>query len=249
MRTLRLAALLLFCSTVFAQQPTPTVPGEPANIQTVAADQLPSYKFFLKKYHDCTKADCYWPQMDHQIDVALRYLHQEVASAGPDAHLAIVLDIDETSLSNWAVELHDDFTYVPADSNLCVAFWCGKAIPGTLRLAQQARKDHVEVFFVTGRPESQRADTVANLKAEGFYLADDAHLYLRPDNHPHCQSVPDYKSGARADIIAKQHKVILNVGDQISDLVEEPLGVHWVKLPNPFYFIPSAPPANCPTAP
>jgi hypothetical protein len=25
--------------------------------------------------------------------------------------------------------------------------------------------------------------------------------------------------------------------------------VHWVKLPNPFYFIPSAPPANCPTAP
>ena len=92
------------------------------------------------------------------------------------------------------------------------------------------------IFFITGRPEGQRADTEANLKAEGYDYWEE--LYLRPVDHPKEQSVAQYKSGDRAKIVAKGYRIILNVGDQMSDLALDPQADHSVKLPNPFYLIP-----------
>lgn len=165
-----------------------------------------------------------------------QFLKEGLASAKSGQRLAIVLDIDETALSNWAVELHDDFGYVPADSNSCIVFRCGKAIPSTLRIFREAIKDKVAVFFITGRPEGQRGDTAANLKTEGYDGWEG--LYLRPEDHPKDQTVSQYKSGDRAKIVALGYRIILNVGDQMSDLSGEPQAEHSVKLPNPFYFIP-----------
>ena len=108
------------------------------------------------------------PQLNHQGDLAIGFLKQSVATAKPGEKLAVVLDIDETSLSNWSVELHNDFGYIPTDSNWCVALQCGKAIASTVRIFREAEKDKVAAFFITGRPEGQRADTEANLKAEGY---------------------------------------------------------------------------------
>jgi len=222
------AALLLCCCCAMGQQPPVTVPGEPTNIQTVK-DQL-------KHYHDCTEADCYMPQMERQVDLAIKYMKHDVAAAKPGEKLAIVFDIDETVLSNWSTEVHDDFAYVPADWNLCVQLWCGRAILPTLRLFKEAEKDKVAVFFITGRPETQRNDTATNLRAEGFDQW--VGLYLRPVNHPASQAVDEYKSGDRADILGKGYRIVVNVGDQMSDLTHAPLAEHSVKLPNPFYFIP-----------
>jgi predicted secreted acid phosphatase len=134
--------------------------------------------------------------------------------------LAIFADIDETALSNWAGELHDDFGYVPADSNSSVVFRCGKAIPSTLRIFREAVKDKVAVFFITGRPEGQRGDTAANLKTEGHNSWE--RLYLRPEDHPKDQTVSQYKSADSAKIIAQGYRIILNVGDQMSDSAGEP---------------------------
>lgn len=150
--------------------------------------------------------------------------------------MALVLDIDETTLSNWTVEQHDDFGYIATDSNWCIALHCGKAIPGTLRLYQEALKDHVAVFFISGRPKTQQVDTEANLKAEGF--GQFKKVSLRPVNYPADQSVADYKSANRALIVKMGFTIALNVGDQLSDLAGYPQAQHSVKLPNPFYFIP-----------
>jgi predicted secreted acid phosphatase len=204
------------------------VPGEPAN--------LDGLKQQLKHYYSCQEINCYEPQMERQSNLAIGFLKQSVATAKRTDKLAIVLDIDETSLSNWAVEIHDDFGYIPVDSNWCVALHCGKAISGTLRVFQEAEKDKVAIFFITGRPEGQRADTEANLKAEGFDHWN--HVYLRPENHPEKQTVTDYKSGERREITAMGYRIVLNVGDQLSDLAGDPPAEHSVKLPNPFYFIP-----------
>ena len=54
----------------------------------------------LIKYHDCDQADCYGPQLERQADVAIAFLKQSIAEAKPGEKLAIVLDIDETALSN-----------------------------------------------------------------------------------------------------------------------------------------------------
>lgn len=204
------------------------LPEEPANLGIM--------KQQLIEYQSCTRPTCYVPQMEHQSDIAIGLLKQSVASARPGEKLALVLDIDETSLSNWAVELHNDFGYIVADSNTCITLQCSRAIPGTLRLYKEAVADKVSVFFITGRPEPQRADTAANLKAEGFATWE--HLYLRPVDHPKGQSTADYKSSDRAEIVKQGYRIVLNVGDQMSDLEGAPLAEHSVKLPNPFYFIP-----------
>lgn len=223
-----LLTLLLCCGLSEAQQTITPVPGEPAN--------LGAAKERLIQYHSCKETDCYVPQMERQADLAIRFLKQSVAAAQPKDKLALVLDIDETSLSNWVVELHDDFGYIPNDSNWCVALHCSPAIPSTLRLFREASSAGVAVFFITGRPEGQRADTAANLKAVGFDHWQE--LYLRPENHPKSQTTIEFKSGERAKIVAQGYKIILNVGDQLSDLEGEPQAEHSVKLPNPFYLIP-----------
>jgi predicted secreted acid phosphatase len=135
-----------------------------------------------------------------------------------------------------AVETHDDFGYIPTDSNWCVALRCGKAIASTLRIFHEAEKDKVAIFFITGRPEGQRVDTEANLKAEGYDQWKE--LFLRPEDHPKDQTVTAYKSGDRAKIVAKGYRIALNVGDQMSDLNGDPQAEHSVKMPNPFYYIP-----------
>jgi predicted secreted acid phosphatase len=224
----RLAWLLVVsCCALNGQQVT-TVAGEPANLDTV--------KQRLKQYESCKESDCYLPQLERQADLAIFFLKQSVENSKPGEKLAIVLDIDETALSNWAVETHDDFGYIPNDSNWCVALRCGKAIAGTLRIFREAERDHVAVFFITGRPESQREDTAANLKAEGYDRWEE--LYLRPEDHPKAQTVTEFKSGDRGKIVANGYRIVLNVGDQLSDLAGNPQADHSVKMPNPFYFIP-----------
>lgn len=225
-RTILLA--LLFCVTAAAQQPVVTVPGEPENLGRI--------KEQLKHYQSCAEPDCYVPQLERQADLAIGFLRQSVSTAKPGDKLALVLDIDETSLSNWSVEILDDFGYIPADSDLCVKLRCGKAIPSTLRIFREAEKQNVTVFFITGRPEEQRDDTEANLKIEGFDRWEQ--LYMRPSDGPKDETALVYKSGERAKIVAAGYRIVLNVGDQMSDLNGDPQADHSVKLPNPFYFIP-----------
>lgn len=99
----------------------------------------------------------------------------------------------------------------------------------------------IEVFFVTGRKQSERYGemasvwTLRNLESAGYGAIKPDHLYLRD---PHGDgTVAEYKSSARADIESKGFTIIANVGDQDSDLAlghaERPF-----KVPNPFYFIP-----------
>jgi len=158
---------------------------------------------------------------------------------------AIVLDIDETSLSNWPVIKADQFVYLPAGP--CDALPkgpCGwlsweaggkaEAIPGTLAIVRHAIAAKVAVFFVTGRHEAERAATIANLTGAGY--AGWSGLVLRADGS-RTASAADYKAPARAAIEAQGYTIIANIGDQPSDLA----GGHALKsflLPNPFYRVP-----------
>ena len=158
---------------------------------------------------------------------------------------ALVLDVDETALSNWEVLKRDDFGRPvpgPCDPNLDTpcgwAAWdlLGRdpAIAPTLAVFQQARALNVTVFFITGRPESQRAATERNLQAAGF--AGYARLNLVPPG-AHFASAADFKTPIRAQIEQAGYTIIANMGDQPSDL----LGGHAEKkflLPDPFYRVP-----------
>jgi len=223
-----LATSLIFAITLSAQSPMRLVaPTEPAN--------LGKLKTQLLHYHDCAEPTCYIPGLNRQAGKAIAFLNHRVAQSKPGEKLALVLDIDETSLSNWDEEKQDDFGYISRDWNDWVNQKKAPAVAATLRLYNEALKHHVSVFFITGRPESQRPATIANLTSAGYH--DWSGLALR-GQHPSSETTTDYKSAERKKIIAAGYKIILNVGDQISDLNGPAQAELSIKLPNPFYFIP-----------
>jgi hypothetical protein len=185
---------------------------------------------------------------DEEVAVVLARAQSWVEQRAPQVTKpALVLDIDETSLSNWEQIFHNDFGYIPGgDCDLASKAACGThawelsakatAIGPTLALFYAAKTKNVAVFFITGRFDDgvERAATELNLKRVGYSGWDC--LYMRdPDAPP--ASVAEYKRDARIDIESKGYTIIANVGDQDSDLA---LGhaEQTFKVPNPFYFIP-----------
>jgi hypothetical protein len=105
------------------------------------------------------------------------------------------------------------------------------ALEPTLGLFQQARASGVSVFFITGRPEAQRAATERNLRTAGYDGY--AHLFTVPNGRSYASAV-DFKAPVRAGIERLSHTIIANVGDQPSDL-EGGFAERRFLLPNPFY--------------
>jgi predicted secreted acid phosphatase len=146
---------------------------------------------------------------------------------------AIVLDIDDTSLSNYACLKTVGFDRSAAD--------CGAeslpAIPQTLALFRWARERGIAVYFVTGRREAMRAATAANLRAAGYRGG--WTLKMRPDEQPR-RWRDGWKARARRAIVERRgFRILANVGDQWSDL-DGGWAQRRFKVPNPMYLIPTA---------
>ena len=199
-------------------------------------ENLGKLKQEIKQYYECTcPCGCYSTEIEEQADRAIEFLRQRVLRRSPQEPLAIVLDIDETSLSNYQYFLGSDFAIEPATWNTWVEDGKATAIPGTLRIYQEARKSNIAVFFITGRRDTQRAATERNLRASGYDKWDG--LTLR---FPEQASLPAaaYKAAARQKIIDLGFNIVLNVGDQLCDLQGIAQAELSVKLPDPFYYIP-----------
>ncbi|MCI0546677.1 MAG: HAD family acid phosphatase [Candidatus Rokubacteria bacterium] len=165
----------------------------------------------------------------------------ERARAG--GKLALVLDIDETSLSNLIPLQASDYGRIidgpcdlprgPCGMLAWIRLARAPALAPVAELAATARERGVAVFFISGRPESVRAPTEQNLRAQGFEWTA---VLLQPDGF-HSASAVAFKAPARQRIIAQGYAIIANVGDQWSDL-DGGYAERTFKLPNPFYFIP-----------
>ena len=96
-----------------AQKPT----AQPASrVSTYApAERIPNLdalKAELKQYHECTcKCGCYAKDLDHQAGRAIAFLRTRAANRRPREKLALVLDIDETALSNYEEMEKAGFAY------------------------------------------------------------------------------------------------------------------------------------------
>jgi acid phosphatase len=221
-----------------AAQAQPHSASGPAVSVDAAAERIPNLGALvteLKQYHDCTcKCGCYTHDLALQSDRAIAYLRRRAAHRSPQEKLAAVFDIDETSLSNYQEMLRAGFAFDPKAFDAWVNTAAAPAIPGSLRTVKEAQSLGVQVFFITGRPDSERDATERNLRAQGFAWSQ---LTLRPES-TRSESVIAYKSGARAQIAAQGYKIVLNVGDQWSDLKGTPEAEFSVKYPNPYYLIP-----------
>ena len=198
-------------------------------------------KFQLRDYYYC---GAYQQEFAAKIAEAKAYLQQH-AHDGPKP--ALVLDIDETSLSNWREIDQDDFGYISGgDCTLQPGMACGamawelsaraEALQPTLDLFNAAKSLGVAVFFITGRHDRSglRAATITNLEKAGYRGW--TKLIMRPKTSS--GSVTAYKTSERAKIQDQGYQIIANIGDQKSDLDDGSYAGKAFRLPNPFYSIP-----------
>jgi hypothetical protein len=226
------AVVALPASTLHAQNPS-----RPIFSTDSAAERIPNFDQLvseLKQYHECTcTCGCYAHDLDIQADRAIGFLRKRAARRSPNEKLAVILDIDETSLSNYEEMLQQSYLYDAKAFDAWVNTAQAPAIPGTLRIDKEAKQLGVEVFFITGRHENERPATEKNLRAVGYEWKS---LTMCPQSQD-CHIAENYKSAARAAIVAQGYTIVLNAGDQWSDLKNKPEAEFSVKYPNPYYFI------------
>lgn len=197
------------------------------------AKEPTNFDIQLKKLTQYNDSGEYQRDQANVINEAKNYLQMRLQKPNKKP-LAIVLDIDETSLSNYPdmVSMRFGGTY----EQIIEAENRGKdpVIQPTLELYNFAKANKVAVFFVTGRTEDSRTSTEKNLTEAGFKNWDG--LILKPLSYGQHKSPIQYKTNARAEIEKKGYEIVLNIGDQKSDL----MGGHaekGFKMPNPYYLI------------
>jgi predicted secreted acid phosphatase len=162
---------------------------------------------------------------------ANKYLVKRIAHrAKPGQKLAIVFDIDETTLSNLSHILANDFGYVSKTWDGWVTEGRAPAILPVQAVYETAVRAKVDVFFITGRKERDRPGTEKNLREVGYETW--TKIFYRPNDF--AETTRAFKIDMRRKLMADGYVIIANIGDQDSDLVGG-YAERYFKLPNPFY--------------
>jgi predicted secreted acid phosphatase len=164
---------------------------------------------------------------------------------------AIVFDADDTTLWTYQMEVGDmKFVFTPAAQAPWVDGERFPATPGMVDFVNDAQKMGFTVFGLTGRSDSQKTHTLNNLAKVGYTAFTPDHYFTKynsgttPPAYLTCVAAPtcttvEYKAGTRKHIEQDLgYDVVLNVGDQFSDL-QGGYALKPVKLPNPTYYLPS----------
>lgn len=217
----------LFCFVAFLGV-TSFACAEPANIHW-QKQQLINYVQSGNYISEIAQVD------NHAQTVLEKAIHNNKSGK----KLAIVLDIDETSLSNWQ-QIKASYAIPKNTGDILPKELLKKlteqfndpAIQPTLKLYQFAEKNHVTVFFITGRYNSDREATEDNLRRVGFTKWQQLTMKKPADMK---LVTYKYKSAARKRITAQGYDIVLNVGDQYSDL-QGGYADYQFKIPDPFYY-------------
>jgi predicted secreted acid phosphatase len=185
------------------------------------------------RYHD---SGCYQADIAKVINRAKAYVLKQVEANQqlPNPRkLAIIFDVDETTLSNY--QSMQALHFRPGGKKLRQYLLMGNdpAILPSLELYKLAKTHHVAVFFITGRDELLHHATIINLLKAGYDHWEG--MYFRPF-HYNKKSIIPFKSSIRRRIEKMGFTIVASIGDQESDY----LGGHSArgfKLPNPYYHI------------
>lgn len=164
---------------------------------------------------------------------------------------ALIMDLDETAMDNssyqaWMVTSGNSFT--PRTWTAYVNAMQALAVPGAVEFANYAASKGMKVFYVTNRTAVEKPATLKNLEKLGFPMGGGVDTVLASGERPDWTSA---KSTRRAHI-ARDYRVLLNLGDNLGDFTDayrgteaerlkvfeanrERWGREWIMLPNPIY--------------
>jgi len=229
-----LATCALACS---ACAPRTAAKAAPAPARRAAAPSLYETVRQVEEYIESGRYDADVAAVARE---ATAFLEQRAKTATKPA---IVLDIDETSLSNWPAYKLNGWGRVTAGECNLETGPCGlrawqrmgqsKAIAPTLALAHRAKALGVAVFFISGRPAALQQATERNLRDQGY---DPDGVIVMPEGAKFASAV-DFKAPERRKLTERGYTILLSMGDQQSDL-DGGFAERTFKLPNPVYFLP-----------
>ena len=127
---------------------------------------------------------------------------------------AVIVDVDETVLDNSPYQAMLVKTRTVYESKSWHA-WCEKAeaaaIPGAVEFLRYAHARGVRVFYLSNRRESEKQCTARNLKHVGFPDVSDETVIVTTNVS---------SKEPRRQAIAKKHRVVLLIGDNLNDFAE-----------------------------
>jgi 5'-nucleotidase (lipoprotein e(P4) family) len=142
---------------------------------------------------------------------------------------AVIVDIDETVLDNsgyqaWMVM--KDTTFDPKTWTAYVNTVSSTAIAGAVEFAKYADAKGVKVFYISNRTRDEEESTRKNLEKLGFPLDDTIDTVLT------AREKPDWGSakGTRRAHVTAGYRVLLNIGDNFGDFVDEFRGTEAERL-------------------
>ena len=172
---------------------------------------------------------------------------------------AIVLDVDDTTLTTWNYELFSNWDFNPGTNanfvglttsgNPPVTTFTGNmfpATPGMVELVKNAKAMGYAVFFVTGRGDSQHKATIANLVNDS--------AVNDPVNYPNINTV-DYSGKTNVPEIDAGYPMPTGIdtghgGFTDGLFTKPPIGSYPAYLDKPEFcgpYIHATPAASCPT--
>lgn len=155
-------------------------------------------------------------------------MHSVNNDSNNNQKLAIVTNLDETLLEYpYLLDYEPNMTLIKKHQ-MQGDF---KAIKPAIELLNLAKKNHVSLFIITGRSPDEKAVTIKNLTEQG--ITGWTGIYFKPKA---IKNVAQFKQSMRKMITDKGYKIIVNLGDQYSDLCGGYTEMNF-KLPNPFYYV------------
>lgn len=144
-----------------------------------------------------------------------------------------IFDLDETLLSNLPIFQRAGFEMAAVEWETWEQTGTAPMIRPVARLVALARAQGIEIVFLTGRRESRRDATLHNLRHAD--LPQRFEVIMKPTDH--VGSTGSFKATARNTLTRSGATIVLNIGDQRSDLDGQG-APHEFLLPNPFYLTP-----------
>ena len=164
---------------------------------------------------------------------------------------AIIADVDETLVDNSAYQvwmIKSNQTFSGKTWAQFVASQMSTAMPGAVEFTRYAESKGVKVFYITNRTAEEEDSTRKNMEKLGFPMGGNVDTFLTARKQPEWGSA----KGTRRAHVAKEYRVLLNLGDNFGDFTdayrgseaermkayEDNLarwGREWIMLPNPAY--------------
>ena len=125
---------------------------------------------------------------------------------------AIIVDADETVLDNSPYQaklFKENKAFSIEDFLEWKKSGKSKAVPGSVEFLNYAKKQGVEIFYVSNVPNSFKEVTIENLKQNGFPDAKPENVMLITDTG---------SKEPRRQKVAETHRVVMLIGDSLNDL-------------------------------